>query len=60
MEWAKILSFVYEKLPFYREVICFLINNIFAKVFQTSRVIVLTTLPLIICETPILKKYLNF
>ena len=38
-EWAKVLSFVWEKLLFYREVICFLINNLFENVFQTSRVI---------------------
>ena len=38
-KWAKVLSIVYEKLLFYREVICFLINNLFGNVFQTSRVI---------------------
>ena len=43
-EWVKVLSFVWEKVLFYREVICFLINNLFEKVFQTSRVIDLITL----------------
>ena len=42
--FAKVLSFVWEKLLFYREVTCFLINNLFGKVFQTSRVIGLITL----------------
>ena len=36
-EWAKVLSFVWEKVLFYREVICFLFNNLFGNVFQTSR-----------------------
>ena len=44
MEWPKVLSFVWEKVLFYREVICFIINNLFEKVFQTSRVIDLITL----------------
>ena len=43
-ELAKVLSTVYEKLLFYREVICFFINNLFGNVFQTSRAIVLITL----------------
>ena len=43
-EWAKVLSFVWEKVLFYREVICFLINNLFGNAFQTSRVIDLITL----------------
>ena len=43
-EWAKVLSFVWEKLVFYREVIFFLINNLFENFFQTSRVIGLITL----------------
>ena len=38
-EWAKVLSFVWEKEPFHREVVCFLINNLFGNAFQTSRVI---------------------
>ena len=42
--FAKVLSFVWEKLLFHREVTCFLINNLFGKVFQTSRVIGLITL----------------
>ena len=43
-EWAKALSFVSEKVLSYREVICFLINNLFGNVFQTSRAIGLITL----------------
>ena len=43
-EWAKVLSFVWESVLFYREVICFLINNLFRNVFQTSIVIGLITL----------------
>ena len=43
MEWAKVLSFVWEKVLFYREV-KFLIDNLFGNFFQTSRVIGLTTL----------------
>ena len=43
MEWAKVLSFVWEKVLFYREV-KFLIDNLFGNVLQTSRVIGLTTL----------------
>ena len=43
-EWANVLSIIHEKLLFYREVICFLINNFFENVFQTSRVIGLITL----------------
>ena len=43
-EWAKVLSIVYEKLLFYREVIYFLINNLFENIFQTSRVVVFTLL----------------
>ena len=43
-ECAKVLSFVWEKELFHREVICFLINNLFRNVFQTSRVIGLTML----------------
>ena len=43
-EWAKVLSFVWEKVLFYREVMCFLINNLFGNVFQTSRVMDLITL----------------
>ena len=39
MEWVKALSFVWEKVLFYREVICFLIDNLFGNLFQTSRVI---------------------
>ena len=31
--------FVWDKLLFYREVICFLINNLFGNDFQTSKVI---------------------
>ena len=42
-EWAKVLFFVWEKLLFYREVICFVINNL-GNVFQTSRVIGLITI----------------
>ena len=42
-EWAKVLSFIWEKVLFYREVICF-INTLFGNVFQTSRVIGLITL----------------
>ena len=41
---TKVLSFVGEKLLLYREVIFFLINNLFENIFQTSRVIGLTTL----------------
>ena len=33
-EWAKVLSFVWEKELFHREVICFLINNLFWKRFS--------------------------
>ena len=43
-EWAKVASFVWEKVSFYREVTCFLINNLFGNVFQTSRVKGLITL----------------
>ena len=43
-EWAKVLSFVSEKVLSYRGVICFLINNLFGNVFQTSRTIGLITL----------------
>ena len=43
-ELAKVLSFVWEKLLFYREVICFVINNVLGNVFQTSRVIGLITI----------------
>ena len=39
-ERVKVFSVVWEKALFYREVvICFLINNLFRDVFQTSRVI---------------------
>ena len=44
MEWPKVLSFVWEKVLFHREVICFLINNLFWNVFQISRVIDLIAL----------------
>ena len=37
-EWAKVLSFVWEKVLFYREIICFLFNNLFWNVFQTSKI----------------------
>ena len=43
-EWAKVLSFVWEEVLFYREVICFLINHLFGNAFQTSRAIDLITL----------------
>ena len=43
-EWAKVLSFILEKLLFYRQVMCFLINNLFRNVFQISRVIGLITI----------------
>ena len=43
-ESTKVLSFVWQKEPFYRDVICFLINNLFGNVFQTSRVTGLLTL----------------
>ena len=42
--YAKVLSFVWEKVLFYKEVICFLINILFGNVFQTSRVTGLITL----------------
>ena len=38
-EWAKFLSIVWEKELFYREVVRFLINDLFGNVFQTSRVL---------------------
>ena len=43
-EGPKVLSFIWEKVLFYKEVTCFLINNLFGKDFQTSRVIGLITL----------------
>ena len=43
-EWAKVLSFVWEKVLFYRKVIFFLINNLFQNVFQTWRIISLIML----------------
>ena len=42
-EWAKILSFVLEKVLCYRGVTYFLINNLFGNTFQASRVINLLT-----------------
>ena len=42
-EWAKILSFVLEKVLCYRGVTYFLINNLFGNTFQASRVIDLLT-----------------
>ena len=52
-EWAIVLSFVWEKILFYREVICFLINNLF---FKSNR---LNNATVTVCETPMLRKYLN-
>ena len=43
-EWVEVYSLVWEKALFYREVICFLINNLFGNVFQ---------------KTPTLKRYLS-
>ena len=56
-EWAEALSFVWEKELFHREVICFLINNLFWKhfsIFKSNRLSNTT-----VCETPMPKKYLN-
>ena len=43
MEWAKLFSFVWEKVQF-TENLSFFIDNLFGNVFQTSRGIGLTTL----------------
>ena len=52
-EWAKVLSFVWEKQLFHREVICFLINY-FSYNSKSNRLNNAT-----VCETPMLKMYLN-
>ena len=58
-EWPKVLSFVWENVLFCREVICFLINNLFGNVFQIARVTGLIMLLSDCMWTPMLKEYLN-
>ena len=55
-EWAEVLSFIWETELFHREVICFLINNLYWKRFSNfeSNRLNNTT----VCETPMPKKYL--
>ena len=55
-EWAEVLSFIWETEPFHREVICFLINLFWKRFsnFKSNRLNNAT-----VCETPMLKKYLN-
>ena len=43
-EWAKVLPFAWEKLLWYREIMCFLIDNLFENIFQASRATGLITL----------------
>ena len=54
----RFLSFVWQKVVFYTEV-KFSDHNIFGTVFQTLRATGLIKLTVIVCKTPMLKKYLN-
>ena len=59
-EWAKVLSFVWEEILFYREVICFLINNLpFRKLFSNFKGNRLNSATATVYETTMPKKYFN-